>query len=287
MHPIIQALLNEAEQTDKTVNHAKIKELDVLVVRHPLCNAVISLYGGHLLHWQPTHSSHPVLWLSLDSLFQKGKAIRGGVPICWPWFGKVNTPAHGFARLIDWTLMEHHSSDENVSLTLTLTNNEHTADYIKTPFNVSLQFTLGNTCDIKLITKGNLNATSALHSYFTVNNIETSIVKGLGANYQEKLLTDNKPSIIGELTFNQEVDRVYTEADAEQQIVDEHRTITLHSHHCSDIVTWNPWMENANNMADLSDYKTFVCVEHARINKPIISTELKSVSYGVTISVDA
>ncbi|CAK8740939.1 hypothetical protein SODG_004396 [Sodalis praecaptivus] len=94
-------------------------ELPLVVVEHPQVRAAVTLQGAHLVAWQPA-GEKPVLWLSEKSAFQEGVAIRGGVPICWPWFGKVATPNHGFARILPWELSDHSEDDKQVQLTFTL-----------------------------------------------------------------------------------------------------------------------------------------------------------------------
>lgn len=106
-------------------------QLPLVVVDHPQVRAAVTLQGAHLVAWQPT-GEQPVLWLSEKSAFQEGVAIRGGVPICWPWFGKVATPNHGFARILPWELSHHSEDDHQVQLTFTLRDSTLTEPFSPT-----------------------------------------------------------------------------------------------------------------------------------------------------------
>lgn len=283
MSSLIKQLMNQAqEQTITKINHG---ELELYIIKHNTCEAIVSSHGAQLLHWQPKHTNKPVIWLSDTTFFKKDKAIRGGVPICWPWFGDVNKPSHGFARISEWQLEQNNESETEVQLLFTLTDQTIDSQYQPQPFSVQIKFMLGETCEITLTTKAGFEVTSALHSYFHISDIHQITVKGLGKTYLEKLTTFNPPKTEGEMTFDQEVDRIYQESDKEQQIIDNDRIITLTQFNHSDVVTWNPWEVSAEKMADLSDYHHFVCVETARIKHPIQSKYDEAVSYGVKISV--
>lgn len=91
-------------------------------------NTLFALQGAHLLSWKPA-GEEEVLWLSNNTPFKNGVAIRGGVPVCWPWFGPAaqqGLPAHGFARNLPWTLKSHREDADGVALTFELTQSEET-----------------------------------------------------------------------------------------------------------------------------------------------------------------
>lgn len=270
-----------------SVKQSKFGELPILTITHKTCSAAVALQGAHLLFWQPTTESTPVIWLSKNTFFKKGNPIRGGVPVCWPWFSKLGDPMHGFARLVEWTLESCNEDDNGVDLVLSLTNNQQTEPFFTKPFNVCLTIHIGKICQVTLSCKGDFEATSALHSYFGIDNINNVVVKGLGETYQERLAVENKPSVVGELTFNQEVDRIYTNANHIITITDGHRTIQLTNTNASDIVTWNPWIEKAKSMADFSDeeYKSMVCVETSCINKILKLSPTRPTTFGFKIEI--
>ena len=286
---IMQEILNTKSQKiiNEHVYQIQYGDHAVLVIKHPKCVAAISLYGAHLLFWQPTTENLPVIWLSDQSHFKKTLPIRGGVPICWPWFSNAGTPMHGFARICDWTLKSCTSTQDDVKCVFELTHSDETKQYWDADFNLTFDVNLSETCQLMLANSGNFTATAALHTYFGVNDIAEVNITGLGANYTDKLSTVNEPLIVGELTFNQEVDRIYTQAESINNVIDHQRTIQIEHIHHSDVVTWNPWIEKTKSLNDLADssYHDFVCVETARINQPIKSTDHHDIAIGVKIAV--
>lgn len=285
---IFKDILNNSvskKSISPSVQQTTFGELPILVIKHKICSAAVSLQGAHLLFWQPITESTPVIWLSQKAIFKHGKAIRGGVPVCWPWFGKLGDPMHGFARIVEWTLDSCKEDENGVELVLSLTNNQQTQAFFTKPFNVWLTIHLGKTCQITLSCQGDFEATSALHTYFGVNNIANVVVKGLGKTYEERLAVVNKPAIEGQLTFNQEVDRIYNNANKIITISDGDRTIQLTNTEASDVVTWNPWIDKSKSMADFADeeYQSMVCVETACINKPLKLSMMQKTTYGFKI----
>ncbi|MWP48418.1 MULTISPECIES: D-hexose-6-phosphate mutarotase [unclassified Gilliamella] len=260
-------------------------ELPILVINHSTCCAAVALQGAHLLFWHPSTEQTPVVWLSNKTNFKKTVAIRGGVPVCWPWFGQLGNPSHGFARLVEWKLDSCEEDENGVDLVLSLTNNPQTESYCNKPFSASLNLHLGKTCEVSLSCSADFDVTSALHTYFGVDNIDRVVVKGLGEAYQERLAAENKPTTVGQLIFNQEVDRIYTNASNRITITDGNRTIQLTNTNVSDVVTWNPWINKAKSMADFGDdeYKSMVCVEAGCITKPLKLLPNKKSTYGFKI----
>jgi glucose-6-phosphate 1-epimerase len=260
------------EQLSAAISLRQLDELPVIIIDHPKVKAAIALQGAHLLTWQPA-GEQPVLWLSDISEFKDGVAIRGGVPICWPWFGKVASPNHGFARILPWELSSHHENAEQATLTLTLSDSAATEHYWPKPFTLSIKFVLGKTCSIELQADGDFQNTCALHSYFNIGDIAQVSVGGLGTSYVDKVNGGVSARQEGDVTFSGEVDRIYTHPESVSMIHDRlnKRIIEIHHHHFSDVVAWNPGAELAHKIADITDdgYKTYVCVETARVNKPL------------------
>ncbi|MWN89205.1 D-hexose-6-phosphate mutarotase [Gilliamella sp. Pra-s65] len=268
-----------------SVKQSSYGELSTLVIKHKTCCAAVTLQGAHLLFWQPSSEQTPVVWLSNNTHFKKDVAIRGGVPVCWPWFGQLGNPTHGFARLVEWKLDSCEEDDNGVDLVLSLTNSQQTESYCNKPFSVSLSLHLGKSCEVTLSCSADFDVTSALHTYFGIDNIDHVVVKGLGDTYQERLAVENKPVTVGELTFNQEVDRIYTDVGNRITITDGARTIQLTNTNVSDVVTWNPWINKAKSMADFGndEYKSMVCVEAGCITKPLKLSPNKKSTYGFKI----
>ena len=189
-----------SEQISPYISQRQLDELGVVVVSHPKVRAAVALQGAHLLAWQPS-GEQPVIWLSNNTPFAKGKAIRGGVPICWPWFGPVAQPSHGFARNQPWSLTAHDEDDNGVILTFTLKDNEQTRKLWPHAFTLIARFKLGAECEIELESHGDYQATAALHSYFQVGDIDRVSVAGLGEPYIDKVAGGAEALQEGEVTF--------------------------------------------------------------------------------------
>ena len=273
------------KQITPYLSQRQLGELPVIVVSHPQFRAAVTLQGAHLIAWQPS-GEKPVIWLSEKSPFAAGKAIRGGVPICWPWFGPAGEPAHGFARNQTWTLSAHDENDENVMLTFVLESNAQTKKLWPHDFTLFARFRLGKHCEIELEAHGDYQATGALHSYFQVADIAGVEVSGLGGHFIDKVDNNSEHASDGKQTYPGRVDRVFTQPEDCATIQDKQgqRTIEVYHHHHSDVVTWNPGVELSCSMADMANdgYKSMVCVETARITRPMESAGEKPARLATT-----
>ncbi|MDU4127101.1 D-hexose-6-phosphate mutarotase [Pantoea sp.] len=272
-------------QISPYLSQRQVGELPAIIVSHPKVRAALTLQGAHLIAWQPS-GEQSVLWLSDKSQFAAGKAIRGGVPICWPWFGPAGEPAHGFARNQPWTLSAHDENEDGVMLTLVLESNAQTLKLWPHEFTLIARFRLGQHCEIELEAHGDFEATAALHSYFTVSDISGVEVSGLGNSYIDKVNQGEIGSSDGKQRYPGRIDRIFTAAEDCSVINDPaaQRQIEVYHHHHSDVVTWNPGVELSCSMADMPNegYKTMVCVETARINKPLRSAGEKPARLATT-----
>lgn len=258
------------EQITPSVSLRKIDELEAIVVDHPQARGSFTLQGAHLLSWKPA-GEEEVLWLSDNTPFQNGKAIRGGVPICWPWFGpgaQADLPAHGFARNLPWALTAHNEDESGVSLTFELQSSDATRKYWPHDFTLYARYKLGKTCEMELEAHGEFEVNSALHTYFNVGDIADVKVSGLGNKYIDKVLNASLGQLTdGVQTFPDRTDRVYLEPEECSVIHDAslNRSIDVIHHHHINVVGWNPGPALSASMADMPDdgYKTFVCVETA------------------------
>lgn len=274
------------EQITPYISQRQLDELPVIVVSHPKVRAAVTLQGAHLLAWQPS-GEQPVIWLSNNAPFRNGTAIRGGVPICWPWFGPAGEPMHGFARNQPWTLSAHNEDDSGVMLTFTLTDSEQTRRLWPHAFTLIARFKLGAECEMELESHGDYQAHAALHTYFQIGDIATVQIGGLGIPYIDKVLQGTTGEQQGDLTFPGRVDRIYTQPAAFSLIHDPalQRTIEVHHHYHSDVVSWNPGAELSCSMADMPNdgYKTMVCVETARVSQPLVAAPEAPARLAMTI----
>jgi len=277
------------KQITPYLSQRQMGELPILVISHPKFRAAVALQGAHLLSWQPG-GHQPVIWLSSKTPFVAGKAIRGGMPICWPWFGPAGEPAHGFARNLPWTLTAHDEHDDAVMLTFTLENSAHTKKLWPHDFTLLARFRLGEHCEIELEAWGDFEATAALHTYFVVEDIQQVEVSGLGNSFIDKV-NDNAHGSTpeGKQSYPDRVDRIFTAPDDCSVIHDKagKRQIEVHHHYQSDVVTWNPGSALSCSMTDMPNegYKTMVCVETARILKPMKSAGENPSRLGTTLYV--
>ncbi|VXC84743.1 conserved hypothetical protein [Enterobacterales bacterium 8AC] len=273
------------EQITPFISQRQLDELPVVVVTHPKVRAAISLQGAHLLAWQP-EGDRPVIWLSENTPFKQGIAIRGGVPICWPWFGTAGTPSHGFARNQPWCLTAHDEDENGVNLTFTLQDSVQTRAHWPHAFTLIARFKLGEECEIELESQGDYQATAALHTYFEIGDITRISVAGLGEHYIDKVAHVADARQAGELVFVGQTDRVYTQPTTRSLIKDPalQRAIEVNHHDMSDVIAWNPGAALSASMADMTDegYKTMVCVETGRVTKPLLATGEQPARLAVT-----
>ncbi|KFD18804.1 D-hexose-6-phosphate mutarotase [Tatumella ptyseos] len=263
-------------------------QLPLIVVNHPAVHAVVALQGAHLISWQPS-GEKPVIWLSDETAFTEGKAIRGGVPVCWPWFGPAGHPAHGFARNLPWTLLAHDENEQGVILTFELKHSPQTHKYWPHDFSLIARFRLGKHCEIELEAHGEFTSTAALHSYFRVADIAGVSVSGLGTSYIDKVTGGTTAEQLTPQTYSDQVDRIFTAAD-DCNVIDDpagKRRLEIYHHHKSDVVTWNPGPALSCSMGDMANdgYKTMVCVETARISQPLVSKHDSPARLGVMFKV--
>jgi glucose-6-phosphate 1-epimerase len=240
-------------------------------------SATVYLHGAHLTHWQPA-GQKPVIFLS-D--FAAGKAIRGGVPICFPWFAGRSDgqagPSHGFARIQEWDLafaaMIPGADGDRVHLTFTLGPSELSRSLGFDHFRVAYEVIVGAKLTMRL-TVANLGSESmkieeALHSYFAVKDVRATRLKGLdSAIYLDKAdALKQKVAPPKWMVLTSETDRVFPANKATVQVEDvgNNRVITVEKTGSATTVVWNPWSELAAKLADMPDdaWPGFVCVETA------------------------
>ncbi len=250
--------------------------LPMINVSNDHADAVISVYAGQVLSFTPKGAAD-VLFVSDKAYYAEGKAIKGGVPICWPWFGAdpegKGRPAHGFMRNRMWSEWEtRENANGSTTVILGVESSPETLAIWPHAFRLAMEITVGNTLQLALVTRNTgdvaFNITQAMHTYFAVGDIAQTTVTGLeGTQYLDKAADGNGATKQqdGAISINSEVDRVYLGVPAELAIVDGalNRTIRITSSGNKTAVVWNPWAKIAAGMADLQDddYLRFVCVE--------------------------
>jgi D-hexose-6-phosphate mutarotase len=249
--------------------------LPVVGVDNQWATARISLQGGNVMEYTP-RGEKPVLWVSSQSYFAQGKPIRGGVPICWPWFGAhpSNTvlPAHGFARLCLWSVAgSRELSDGSSEVTLKLNSCDVPPQFKAQSFLLHFVITVGSrlTMALEMTNTGTetLHISGALHTYFNISDIDGVSVDGLDGARSFDSLTGREVIQQGSILFNAEFDRVFLDTESECVINDPgySRKIRIAKSGSRSAIVWNPWIEKAKRMPDFGDdeYRTMLCVETA------------------------
>jgi glucose-6-phosphate 1-epimerase len=239
-----------------------------VLVTSELAAAEMYLHGAHLTQFQP-RGAKPVLFMSQESLFETNKPIRGGVPVCFPWFGpkagSPESPAHGFARIRDWELEScARQPDGTVRVAFALDSDESA---------LRLSFGIGPSLemDFEVRAKTALRFEEALHTYFAVGDVRQVGVEGLEkVEYLDKTDSSRRKTQPPEpIRITGETDRIYLETRSACVLRDPvlGRTIRIAKEGSDTTVVWNPWIAKAKAMADFGDdeWPGMVCVETANV----------------------
>ncbi|MFZ2302029.1 MAG: D-hexose-6-phosphate mutarotase [Gallionella sp.] len=252
--------------------------LIIAEISNQQATAALCLQGAHLMSWQPKSQSVPVIWLSRDAKLAAGKSIRGGVPVCWPWFGahasEPGFPAHGFARTAPWQVVESAVEPDGATrLTLRLIGSEKTRAQWPYSCALDLTVTIGEMLRMDLSTENTGNSdfiiSEALHTYFKISDIGAVRVTGLaGCDYWDKVGGSTLKKQNGIISFAGETDRVYINSAAECAIEDDglKRRIRVAKSGSLSTVVWTPWTAKAERMGDLGQpdgWREMLCVESA------------------------
>ncbi|MEA1918388.1 MAG: D-hexose-6-phosphate mutarotase [Campylobacterota bacterium] len=245
---------------------------EYLDISNESSTAKIALQGGHIFHYARVNEA-PILWLSEISDFEAGKAIRGGIPICWPWFGMSENPElpqHGFARTSMWEFISTSEPDARSSeITLRLEHSKASLELWPFRFELLLHVRVSDTLSLELKTINRddkaFKITQALHSYFQVSHISNVSVKGLDAKPYFDALTQKTSQQIGDVTFDQEVDRVYQDVHQPLILRDRERGIVIETQGSASAIVWNPWIDKCARMSAIQDdaYQRMLCIESA------------------------
>jgi len=237
-------------------------------------SGAIACQGAQVLTWAPA-GQPPVVWLSTDARFQTTKSLRGGIPVCWPWFGAhaqdPAKPAHGFARNLDWEVRETASTPEGTRIVMVFTPGEAQRAVWPHAAGLTLAVTLGKTLRLVMTTRNTgaepIVITQALHTYFHVGDIASARVEGLdGCDYIDKAVSgDPRIRQEGPILIDREVNRIYLGCPGPVAIVDESlgRRILIDKSGSASYVVWNPWAETGAKFGDMGPdgYRKMLCVE--------------------------
>ncbi|MHB1093403.1 aldose epimerase family protein, partial [Thiobacillus sp.] len=266
--------------------------------------ATICLQGAHVVSFRPKSQQTPVVWVSDAAKFAPGKSIRGGVPVCWPWFGahasEASFPAHGFARTVPWMVTgSRKRNDAKTEITLQLADNEQTRAQWPHPTSLSLTVIVSDRLEMHLATTNTGDAPvqigEALHTYLQISDIGAVTVSGLeGVTYHDKVENFARNKQRDAIGFTGEVDRVYVNTAADCVIEDTglNRRIRVAKTGSQSTIVWTPWADKAAKMGDMGrgksgdGWREMVCVESANAMDNVVTvapgeTHTMSVTYSV------
>jgi glucose-6-phosphate 1-epimerase len=274
----------------------------VIEIATSQAKASIALQGAHVISWQPQGTSE-VLWCSPLSRLDTGKAIRGGIPVCWPWFGihasDATLPQHGYARTAMWTLEPVQPAstraDGAMALRFHLPPEQHPKSMCNGPATVSLLVEVGHTLKLTLETVNTgttpVVITEALHTYFAVGDVKRISINGLdGAIYRDNADGGRSKTQSGDLEIAQETIALFDAAGDSCTLHDPilKRRIAIARTGTRSTIVWNPHA-NAARMADIPSgaERAFVCIESGAIGEAAVTISPGAKhALGVTYSIE-
>ena len=282
--------LAELNQRFAIGNHVQFKEItEGMIVaevanQHALAN--IALQGTHVATFQP-RGEEPVICLSPQAKFAPGKSIRGGVPICWPWFGPHKTeskfPGHGFARTVPWDVLETKALPDGATfLRFGLVESDATRTQWPHASTVQLEVTVGKALRVELVTTNTgdsaFELSEALHTYFQISDVANTTIRGLeNSEYLDKVQDFARFTQKDGIVIEGEVDRVYVNTTADCLIEDKglKRIVRIAKQGSSSTVVWNPWTEKAEKMGDFGPklHRDMVCVESGNALENVVTLQ--------------
>jgi len=243
----------------------------------PAASGEIYLHGAHVTSWQPA-GAEEVLFLSPHSIWQEGKAIRGGVPICFPWFGDKagdpHAPAHGFVRAKNWQLDSVEQNGDAVSVSMSTSSDDGTRQWWPADFRTTYRVTFGAELLLELTTANTgaspLRLEEALHSYYRVGDATRARISGLdGTHYLDKTDSFREKLQAGDVVIAAETDSVYLNTPHALELSDPvlQRKITVVKENSLTTVVWNPWTEKARELKDLGEdqWRKMLCIEACNV----------------------
>jgi glucose-6-phosphate 1-epimerase len=235
------------------------------------------LHGAQVTSWKPPGNDE-VLFLSTKSRWQEGQAIRGGIPICFPWFrakpDDPKAPAHGFARTKGWQLESIVQGGREVQISMFLESDEQTRRWWPAEFRLSYRVGFGAELILELVCtntgKTDLRFEEALHTYNRVSDVANVALRGLDTvHYLDNTDSNTENVQRGDVTIASATDNAFLRAQSDVDLIDPqwHRRIRLTKSNSLTTVVWNPWREMAARLGDLGDgeWTRFLCVEASNI----------------------
>jgi len=246
-------------------------------VNTPAATAEIYLHGAQLTSWRPA-GGEEVIFLSGQSQWEPGRAIRGGIPVCFPWFRNKTddpkAPSHGFVRTKAWQLDYVTRNGDTVTISLSTASDEATRAWWPHDFRLVHRVTVGAEL-VQELTVSNtgtapLRFEEALHTYYRVGGAQSVRIQGLdGVAYLDNTDGNREKRQEGDIVYTGPTDRAYVDTTHEVEILDPilRRRIRLEKENSRTTVVWNPWVEGAHALPDMADdeWRAMACVEASNI----------------------
>jgi glucose-6-phosphate 1-epimerase len=246
-------------------------------ITSPLAHGQIYVHGAHVTSWSPAGSDE-VLFLSTKSRWEEGQAIRGGIPICFPWFrGKADdphAPAHGFVRTRSWQLGSIVATSAGVTVSMFIESDAQTRQWWPGEFRLEHRATFGSELNLELVCtnigRAPLRFEEALHTYNRVADIDTVRLQGLGGtSFLDNTDSNKEKTQLGDVTISSQTDNAFINIQKTVDLLDPkmRRRIRLQKANSSTTVVWNPWQEGASKLRDLGEgeWRQFLCVEASNV----------------------
>jgi len=252
------------------------KGLEYLEIDNPLGSGKIALQGAHVMNWQPKFQTQPVLWLSSNARYIEGRSIRGGVPICWPWFGAHPTDStfcpHGFARVIPWRIVDVDSTATGATrIILEMLDTPEAKRQLSYPYALTVTITMGRRLRIEMSTTNQAKHPfvigEAFHTYLNVSDIANIKITGMqDCVYADKVRNYERYVEHNSLHFDGEFDRVFINHSSDCSIHDKgyNRIIHVAKSGSDTTVVWSPGAEKAAELSDMGtpdEWRKAICVE--------------------------
>jgi glucose-6-phosphate 1-epimerase len=257
-----------------TAGNGNLPRIDV---KTPAASGEIYLHGAHVVSWRPA-GAEEVIFLSDRSQWQDGKAIRGGIPVCFPWFRNKaddpKAPSHGFARTMTWQLDTIDLKGDTVEVSLSIVSDDATRAWWPYDFRLVHRISIGSELRQELVLTNTgssaLRFEEALHTYYRVGSADKVRIRGLeGVSYLDNTDDNRKKEQQGDIVFTAQTDRAYVNTVHSVEIDDPilRRRLQLTKENSRTTVVWNPWSTGAKTLSDLGDdgWRTMACVEASNI----------------------
>jgi len=246
-------------------------------VTTPRCNGEMDLHGAQVTSWNPA-GAEELIFLSRQARWEEGKAIRGGIPICFPWFrakaDDSHAPAHGVVRTKIWTMESVEQNADGIIVSMSTQSDPDTRRWWPADFRVLYHVTFGSELRLEL-TVSNTGAKpfrfeEALHTYYRVGDVRKVRIRGLdGVTYLDNTDSNKKKKQNGDVVISSPTDNAYMNTQNPLQLIDPvlNRSIQVIKQNSDSTVIWNPWAEGARALSDLGgdEWQDMVCVEGSNI----------------------